>query len=150
MTPSLEHRLRLVEDRLAIQDLIASYGPAVDTADADAVSRLWSDSGTYQFDTTVLTGSAIGELVELETHRRYLADGCAHILSAPRISITGDTAVAVNYSCVLVHADESWRADRVSANRWELVRTPAGWRVGSRTNRLLDGTTLPSDLLGPA
>jgi hypothetical protein len=36
---------------------------------------------------------------------------------------------------------------RVAANRWELLRTPAGWRVTARTNRLLDGTEEARDLL---
>lgn len=150
MTLGLEERIGLLEDRLAIQDLIAGYGPAVDTADAEAVSGLWTATGTYRFDDSVLAGSAIGGLVDLPGHRSYLDAGCAHILSPPRISLDGDRAVAVNYSCLLVHTDDGWRAERVSANRWELVRTDGGWRVQDRTNRLLDGRSLPRDLLGPA
>ena len=144
---SLEQRLRTVEDRLAIQELIASYGPAVDSANEAAVDALWDEAGWYEIDGSRLTAPAIGSLVHSDTHHSYLEAGCAHVLSSPRITLTGDTAVAVNHSCVLVRGEGRWNAVRVSANRWELARTTEGWRVTTRTARLLDGEPEAQELL---
>ena len=71
-----------------------------------------------------------------------MQSGCAHILSPPRVQLDGDRAEAINHSIVLVKRGETWVAERVSANRWELGRTTAGWRVVKRTNRLLKYCTL--------
>lgn len=147
MSAELERRLRALEDRAEIAELIAGYGPAVDSGEGDAVAALWTDDGTYQFDETVLDADGIRGLVEYDTHVEYMRRGCAHVLSAPRIEIDGDTAVAVTHSVVMLHDGERWVGERVSANRWELVRTDAGWRAQRRQNRLLDGATAAQDLL---
>ena len=149
MSEQLERRLRALEDRAAIAELIARYGPAADSGDAAAVAALWEDGGTYQFDDTVLDTDGIRGLVTIPTHVEYLRRGCAHILSAPRIEIDGDTAIAVTHSVVMLREGERWVGERVSANRWELHRTAQGWRVRSRRNRLLDGAAAARELLAP-
>jgi len=143
----LEARLRLVEDRLAIIDLLAAYGPAVDTADGNWLASLWTGDGEYVYDDTQLVGPAVGELIDLPTHREYLSAGCGHLLTSPHISISGDAAVAVNHSIVAVRQGDAWTPVRVSANRWNLVRADGAWRVRSRKNALLNGSTLASNLL---
>lgn len=147
MNAALERRVRALEDRAEIADLIARYGPAADSGDADAVAAIWEEDGTYQFDDTVLDAEGIRELVAIPTHVEYLRRGCAHILSAPRIEIDGDDAVAVTHSVVMLREGERWIGERVSANRWELHRTAQGWRVRARRNRLLDGDAAARELL---
>ncbi len=149
MSAELARRLQVLEDRAAISDLIARYGPAADAGDAEAVAALWTPDGTYRFDDTVLDADGIAALVTIPTHREYLRRGCAHVISAPRIDLDGDTAVAVTHSVVLVRDGETWVAERVSANRWELMRTAAGWSVHHRRNRLLDGAAAARELLAP-
>ena len=85
----------------------------------------------------------------LERHQGYLEAGCAHVLSAPRVSVEGDVAVAVNHSRVYLKDGPHWRLERVSANRWELERIDGTWQVLRRTNRLLDGTPEARRLLTP-
>ena len=148
VSEDLERRLRALEDRAAIADIIARYGPAADSGDADAVAALWAPDGTYQFDDTVLDADGIRSLVTIPTHVQYMRRGCAHIVSAPRIEIDGDAAVAITHSVVMLRDEERWVGERVSANRWELRRTAAGWRVQSRRNRLLDGDGAARELLG--
>ncbi|MGV2901662.1 nuclear transport factor 2 family protein [Microbacterium sp. AGC62] len=147
MSEALERRLQVLEDRAEIADLIARYGPAADSGDADAVAALWAPGGTYQFDDTVLEADDIRSLVSIPTHVEYMRRGCAHIVSAPRIEIDGDDAVAVTHSVVMLREGERWIGERVSANRWELRRTADGWRVQRRRNRLLDGDGAARELL---
>lgn len=136
---TIEERLRALEDRAEIVDLIASYGPAADSGNGQAIENMWSADGTYGFDATTLEHSELAGLVDFETHRDYMSSGCAHILTPPTVQIEGDKAVALNYSIVFIHREEPWVAERVSSNRWDLVRTEAGWRVAKRQNRLLNG-----------
>ena len=135
----LETRLQVAEDRLAIANLIASYGPAVDRRDGAATEALWSTEGTYVIGDEVVPFAGLADIVDRPGHIRYVTAGCSHFLSPARIEVTGDTAVAVNYSMVVMHEGERWVVDRLSANRWELVRTDGGWKVERRANRTITG-----------
>src|SRR5215831_7898042 len=148
---ALERRVRALDDQLAIGQLIATYGPAVDSESAEAVGELWSADGVYDpGGVTPYTGrAAVAGLVYGERHQGYLEAGCAHVLSAPRVSVEGDVAVAVNHSRVYLKDGPHWRLERVSANRWELERIDGTWQVIRRTNRLLDGTPEARRLLTP-
>ena len=145
----LTSRVRELEDRLAIYQLVASYGPAVDSESGPAVAALWSEDGVYDpGGVPAYTGRAdVGALVDGPLHQRYLRSGCAHVLSLPVVRVDGDTAVAVNHSRVYLHETDHWRLERVSANRWELRRVDGRWQVVRRANRLLDGATEPRALL---
>lgn len=137
----LDARLRQLEDQIAIYQLLASYGPAADSRSGQDVASLWLEDGRYDFGGTPLVGSeAIAELVDLETHRGYVARGCAHVIGLPLIRVEADSATATGYSRVYVRDGDGWKVERASANRWELVRTEGGWRVANRVNRLLDGS----------
>ena len=148
---ALERRVQALEDQLAISQLIATYGPAVDSESAEAVGELWSADGVYDPGgvSPYVGRAAVGNLVYGERHQGYLEAGCAHVLSAPRVSVEGGVAVAVNHSRVYLKDGPHWRLERVSANRWELERIDGTWQVIRRTNRLLDGTPQARQLLRP-
>jgi ketosteroid isomerase-like protein len=147
----LARRVQALEDQLAIYQLIATYGPAVDSQSALAVGELWSEDGVYDpSGVNPYAGRAAVEgLVYGEPHLSYLQAGCAHVLSLPHVAVDGDTAVAVNHSRVYLRDGTSWRLERVSANPWELERADGAWRVGRRTNRLLDDDPAARELLRP-
>ncbi|WP_395447805.1 nuclear transport factor 2 family protein [Aminobacter sp. UC22_36] len=145
---ALETRIKGLEDQLAIYQLFATYGPSVDSRSGSVTASLWADDGAYDFGGEPLVGAEkVGSLVNIEPHIHYVADGCAHVLSMPYISVDGDKAVATGYSRVYLNQDDHWRVERASANRWELARTAAGWRVQNRVNRLLNGQAEARDLL---
>ncbi len=137
-------RVRVLEDRAEIAALIASYGPLVDAADGQGVAGLWTEDGRYEvagFEPWVGRES-IAELVDLPQHQAYLEAGCAHFMGPPIVTVSGNEAVAVNYTTVFVRQDDTtgWKADRVSTHRWQLVRTAEGWRVQSRDGQAMDGS----------
>jgi hypothetical protein len=148
---ALERRVQALADTVAICQLIATYGPAVDSECAPAVGGLWSEDGVYDPGGTrpYVGRAAVGDLVYGARHQGYLQAGCAHVLSMPQVAVEGDTAVAVNHSRVYLKDSAHWRLERVSANRWELERTDGTWRVRRRTNRLLDGSPEARALLAP-
>lgn len=150
MPPTVEARLQALEDREAIRDLIARYGPLADTGAADALADLWTEDGRYAVGgmTEAKGRAAIAALIDGAVHRGLMADGCAHALGPVSIDLNGDQATARGYSVVFRHSgDHRFEAYRVSANRWHLARTPDGWRVTSRENALLDGAEAARALL---
>lgn len=141
MDQSDSNRIRRLEDAEAIRNLIASYGPLADFGDAGAVAALWADDGSYSVgDFGEAKGrQAIAALIESEMHQNLMKQGCGHVLTSPHISLDGDSAIAINHSIVFRNADDQHEAWRVSANRWQFIRTDDGWRVRHRDNRPLTG-----------
>jgi hypothetical protein len=146
----LERRLSRLEDEAAITSLILSYGPLVDSGRAEAVAALWEPDGVYDVDELLMTGRAeIAAMVRSGNHQRWIGVGCAHVVSAPRVTLHGDEAVAVGHSLMVVRDPETgqFRVRRATANHWRLRRGPEGWRVAVRTNRVLDGRSESPELL---
>lgn len=150
MANSIDDRIRRLEDTEAIRNLIASYGPLADIGDAQGVAALWTENGSYSVgDFGEAKGwENIAALILSDTHQHLLAAGCGHILTAPHITLSGDSAVAINHSVVFRNSGDCHQAWRVSANRWELVRTDNGWRVQHRRNLPLNGDGAARNLLG--
>jgi hypothetical protein len=139
---SLTARVAELEDRLAIAQLMASYGPAVDSGSARATADLWTHDGRYDAGVVAFESSAeIATMVTTDPHQRFITSGAAHVASPPVITIDGDHATATCYQQVLLHDEVSggYRTWRVSAHRWEWRRTADGWKVTTRVARALDG-----------
>ena len=93
-------------------------------------------------------------------HHRAIEEGIAHFAGLPYVRVDGDTAVAISYLQILVPdrvgpvfevpnhgSSRGFHVHRVSANRWEFVRTEEGWKISRRTLRPLDGTAPARDIL---
>jgi hypothetical protein len=147
----LEQRVRQLEDEVAVLRLVNSWGPAVDTGSSEAAAALWHEDGVLESDLSHLQGpGAVFAMVESDGQQALITQGCAHVQSAPIIRIDGDEAEAVTYSQVYLHADEGHTVWRVSANLWQCRRTPDGWRVTRRANRVIDGSTEAHEILARA
>jgi len=142
-------RLTALEDREAIRDLIARYGPLADCGDAAGVAALWWPDGVYAiagYD-EAKGHAAIAALIEGTEHQALMVDGCAHILGPVSIDLLGEEAVARGHSLVVRQKATGFEIYRASANRWKLKKGPQGWRVVRRDNAALDGTTVARSLL---
>ena len=160
--PDIETRLRAIEDRLEILNLIASHPPSADSG-ADYFTR-----AVYTPDGTIDLGGgkgaqgneAIAGMVKEPGHQAAIAGGLAHFCGLPRIEIDGDSATVTSYLQILTPhptaepyevpnhgATKGFRIHRVGANRWELVRTDQGWKIKRRTLRPLDGSEPARELL---
>jgi ketosteroid isomerase-like protein len=152
---AFNQRLRVLEDREAIRDLIASYGPLADIGDAPAIAALWTDDGVYEIVgfAPARGHAAIAALIEGPIHQALMADGCAHVLGPVAVTLEGDHALARGHSVVFCNGANGFEARRVSANRWALARTAGGayggWRVVHRANALLNGEAAARILLTP-
>jgi hypothetical protein len=155
-TRSLEDRLRAIEDRLEIYDLIASHPPSADTGGKDHIAASWVDDGVFDRGENLSSPrgrDAISNQVLSPEHQAAIARGLAHFTGLPHVMIDGDTAVVTSYLQILVPqtqgdpvevpnhgSSKGFRVHRLTANRWELVRTREGWKIKHRTLRQLDGS----------
>lgn len=149
--PDLEARLRTLEDREAIRDLIARYGPLADSGNAEGVAALWAEDGVYAVAgfAEAQGRAAIAALIAGDNHRQLMAEGCAHVLGPVAIDLDGDRAVARGHSLVVRWTGQAFELHRAAANRWELARGDRGWQVTRRDNALLQGDEAARALLSP-
>jgi ketosteroid isomerase-like protein len=151
---ALEARVRSLEDQLAIHRLINTWGPAVDGDNPQVAASIWTEDGVLLSDmqNTFLDGpAAVAKMVREPGHQELVRAGSAHIQSFPLVTVDGDDAKAIGYSRVYLHnRDGGYELWRVSANRWDLRRTPQGWRVCRRVNQAIDGGPKAREILNQA
>jgi SnoaL-like domain len=153
---TLEERLRAVEDRLEILNLIASHPPSADTGADYYTVQAYAEDGVFDRGEHLPGGKSNTEIaagMKSPGHQAAIRGGLAHFASLPHVALDGDTAVVTSYLQILTPhmsaepvevpnhgASRGFRIHRVGANRWELVRTAHGWKIKRRTLRPLDGS----------
>ena len=162
MAKTIEDRIRAIEDRLEIYNLIASHPPSADTASHAYISSIFVEDAVLDLGAhkTAHGNKAISEMPQKPEHHQAIKGGLAHFAGLPHVTIDGDRAVVTSYLQILAAhptADaievpahgksKGYRIHRVGANRWELVRTANGWKIERRTLRSLDGSDPALDIL---
>jgi len=146
----LTARVRLLEDYREIAQLVAQYGPAVDSGSMTAATKLWAPDGVYDvLDVDRWEGrAAITGMLEGPGHQGVLTAGCGHIVTPPHIVIDGDEATGRSHQllCVWDKEEQRFWVMRVSATKWHFKRTASGWKIATRTNHNLNGTDVPRSL----
>lgn len=159
----LEHRLRAIEDRLEIYNLIASHPPSADTGAQAYAEAVYIEDGVFDRGAELSSWSgnkSIGANLRSEGHRAAIAGGLAHFTGLPHVTINGDEAVVISYLQILTPkksgepvevpnhgSSRGYHIHRVVTNRWELVRTRSGWKIKRRSSRLVDGSEPSRDIL---
>ena len=154
-TSRLEDRIRAIEDRLEIYNLIASHPPSVDTGADYFVRSVYLEDGRLELDYGKggQGNAKIAAVVKTPAHQAAIDAGMAHFAGLPRIDLDGDAAVVTSYLQILMpnpagepvalsnHGEsKGFRVHAMGANRWELVRTQAGWKIKRRSYRPMDST----------
>lgn len=150
---ALAARVRQLEDHIEITQLVAQYGPAVDSGSAEATAQLWTEDGTFDAvgAITMHGRDEIAAMVRGDGHQGLILNGCGHVLTVPHVVIDGDEAHGRSYALNIrwdAEQERFWVA-RVSANTWKWRRTPEGWRIVERVNANLDGTPEHRAMLAP-
>lgn len=150
---SMEERIRDIEDRLEILNLVAAHPPGADTGSADFIETQWTEDGVMDLGANAAKGrDAIGAVVKRPEHHAAIEGGICHFAGLPHIELNGDTAIVTSYLQILVPQTEGnaisvpnhgsgkgFRIFRAGANRWDLVRTAEGWKIKHRVSRSMDG-----------
>jgi hypothetical protein len=160
---SLERRIRAIEDRLEIYNLIAGHPPSADTGAGAYAEAVYTEDGVFDRgpDLSGATGNkAIGANLRSAGHQAAIAGGLAHFTGLPHVAIDGDQAIVISYLQILTPnksgaavevpnhgASRGYHIHRIVTNRWELVRTVSGWKIKRRALRLVDGSEPSRELL---
>jgi hypothetical protein len=162
---TLEERIRAIEDRLAIYNLIASHPPSADTGAQSYIRTIFTDDAVLDLggDKTATGNEAISGMSQRPAHQEAMRGGLAHFAGLPHVALDGDRAVVTSYLQIITPhpsaepvevpahgVSKGYRLHRVGANRWELVRTESGWKIKRRTFRSLDGSEGARDILRQA
>jgi hypothetical protein len=162
---TIEDRIRAIEDRLEIYNLIASHPPGSDTGAQPHIQSMFVEDATLDLGGAKRADGnrAISQIVTRPEHGQAIKGGLAHFAGLPHVAIDGDRAVVTSYLQILAPhptddeievpghgTSRGYRIHRVGANRWELVRTPQGWKIKRRTYRTLDGSEPALDILRQA
>jgi len=150
---ALTRRVQALEDQLEITQLVAQYGPAVDSGSGEAAAALWAEDGTFEVaGYSLMRGRPdIAAMVHDPGHQSLIRNGCGHVLTVPHIVVDGDQATGRSHALNIrwdASAGRFW-VGRVSANTWRWVRTAHGWRIAERVNANLDGTEEHRRMLAP-
>ncbi|MFD3926819.1 nuclear transport factor 2 family protein [Streptomyces sp. NPDC058614] len=150
---TLTAKLQALQDQVDIMQLVAQYGPAVDSGSGEAAAALWTDDGTFDAipHLRMRGRDDITGMVHGEGHQSLIHSGVGHVLTVPHIEVDGDRATGRSHALHL-----RWDADagrfwvfQVSANTWRWARTSQGWRIAERINANLDGTAEHREMLAP-
>ncbi|TWF59170.1 nuclear transport factor 2 family protein [Neorhizobium alkalisoli] len=166
MTEVLENRLRAIEDKLAIYELIASHPPSADTGHAAYTLSVYDEDGVFDRGPT-LDGAKgarnIAAFIQRPEHDEAIRGGLAHFAGLPLVDLRGDQAIATSY-LMIIHLDHQglprelpnhgvstgYRIHRTVVNRWELERRDDRWIVKKRTLLPVDGSAIHQNLLRKA
>ena len=146
--------ITVLQDRLAIDDLLVRYAWAIDDKDFDALDTVFTADAHIDY---TATGGIAGSLAEIKP---WLAESLAafpatqHLLSNSQVTITGDTATArtAGYNPMGAATREGplhfFFMGGIYAD--QMVRTPDGWRIKQRVEHFvwMDGK-LPRELYVP-
>jgi hypothetical protein len=160
---SLESRLAIVEDKLAIYNLLASHPLSADTGYGPFFPKLYTEDATFDRGADAQGASGRGSLIDLvesDAHKEAIAGGLAHFGNLPYIELDGDVAHVISYLMLVTFDGEATPHElanhgfskghqifRVVANRWTIVRTSEGWRIKTRRLFAMDGTQPARELL---
>ncbi|AQU87067.1 hypothetical protein B0W47_05760 [Komagataeibacter nataicola] len=144
-TSDIENRLRVIEDKLAIYELIASHPPSSDTGDADYTFSVYREDGIFDRGATLDGAKGAKEIaafIQRPEHHEAILGGLAHFTGLPLIDLRGDVAIVTSY-LMIIHLDHEgrrrelpnhgastgYRIHRVVVNRWELERHNGRWMI---------------------
>jgi hypothetical protein len=160
---TLEQRVRAIEDRLEIYNLIAGHPPSADTGADYYTEAVYTEDGVFDRGVNLpgATGNtAIAAIVKSPAHQEAIAGGIAHFAGLPYIALDDDEAVVTSYLQILTPrksgeaievpnhgASRGYHIHRVVTSRWELKRTSSGWKIKRRTIRLVDGSEPSREIL---
>jgi hypothetical protein len=160
---TLEQRIKTIEDRLEIYNLIASHPPSADTGADYYAEAVYTEDGIFDRGTD-LSGAkgnkAIAASLKSAGHQAAIAGGLAHFTGLQFIALDGDSAVVTSYLQILTPnksgvpvevpnhgSSRGYHIQRVVTNRWELERTTSGWKIKRRSLRLVDGSEPSREIL---
>jgi ketosteroid isomerase-like protein len=131
---SAEARLKELEDRQAIHELLMNYGRTIDTRDFAAFARLWTDDAEYGGGKLQFKGpAAIRERLETSLKARPMPGRDWHFLMNETVTLNGDEATAVSLGAFFVRGESNkLESNSIAIYTDHLVRQDGVWKFKRR------------------
>lgn len=139
---ALEARLRIVEDKEKIKEVLARYGYNADLGRSEAYVDVWTDDGLYDMGAVRYAGKAqIREMISSPTgvHKTLIENRSLHTVCNLHIGIDGDSAWAEGYSIVFVKGEDGVKPFTAGYNHWDFARSGEQWLMTRRLRRDVGG-----------
>jgi hypothetical protein len=131
----LERRIRAIEDRLEIEDVIVRYAIAVDTQDDEMLAACFTDDAEASFAGVPAGPGGAAIAAFLASLRGVPVIGSTHRFANIVVTLDGDEADVQSSAVVYgVRGEPLQLRLRGISYRDRFVRTPAGWRIGRRVH----------------
>lgn len=141
MSGDLEARVKLIEDKLAVYQLLSAFAPVIDGGGEEEAAEFYAEDGAYIMDvpgaSSAMGRPAVLDIYRSDMHRGAVRQGISHMLGFPHVWLDGDRAEAVTYACILRKGEQGWGLARIAANKFKLRRDGSGWRIETRESREL-------------
>ncbi len=128
-----------LEDRVAIHELVASYGDAVSRRDADAWGALWAQDGVWKLPEIPGMESIEGKDAILAAWIEGMKEFPFQInrQTLANVTVTGDTAKGDTYTSEVVKDKEGKPAHWHNVYHDEYVKRDGKWLFKTRTLQIL-------------
>jgi SnoaL-like domain len=142
----LEGRLRALEDRAAIGDVVIRFAYGLDRADWDLYGSTLADELFVDFTESTGMEPRVWTRDEWCAFAAEVLEGFEsrqHISSNQRIELRGDRATCLSYMYAQHHLPGAPGGDDLLMRGWyeyELTRTTAGWKIDRLTQHYTWGT----------
>ncbi len=141
-------RITAAEDKLEILTLLSGSAFSSDVASESYWKKMFTtdavfDRGQGRQDKGI---DEILKIVNAPDQHEAIKYGMTHLAMLPYITLKGDSAIATGYLLIVMPdtaashvslpgkgVSPGFSIYQLTVNRWELVRTTAGWKVARRT-----------------
>ncbi len=132
---ALKQRLRMLEDKEEIRDLLARYSFNADLNRNDALVKLWTDDGVFNLESGIWKGrSQIKQMLEGPVHQS-ITKRSQHLMLDYKIDIHDDIAVAAGYVLVTVHWQGGFGIFRCGFRTFKFQRVEGRWLISESISR---------------
>jgi hypothetical protein len=148
-------RITTAEDKLEILTLLSGSAFSSDVASESYWKKMFTadavfDRGQGRQDKGI---AEILKIVNAPDQHEAIKYGMTHLAMLPHITLKGDSAIATGYLLIVMPDTAASHVNlpgkgvspgfsiyQLTVNRWEFVRTNAGWKVARRTVRPLNNS----------
>ncbi len=146
MTPDLQERVQMLEDRAAISDVVVRFSYGLDRADWELYGSTLADEVFVDFKESTGMEPRIWTRTDWCGFAAEVLNGFEsrqHISSNHRIELDGDEATCLSYMFAQHYLPDAPGGDQLLMRGWyeyQLVRTGEGWRIARLTQHYTWGT----------
>jgi SnoaL-like domain len=143
-------RITMAEDKLEILTLLSGSAFSSDVASESYWKKMFTQDAVFDRAPGMQNKGRdeILKIINDPGQKQAIVDGMHHLAMLPHITLKGDSAVATGYLLIVMPDTAASHVNlpgkglspgfsiyQLTVNRWELVRTNAGWKVSQRTVR---------------